>query len=282
MTTELKKRALPVRAERWNQALQFARFGSSVKERLRLFYYTGLKPSLVFRGWRRYSAERIPPACIKAGPNGRFQIYARDNGLDMPTFAEFFVQHHRQIPPDLPPRPVKVFYDLGANIGAASLYFSTQCPTARFYGFEPLPSNYEICVQNYRNLPGSQVFPWAVGARSAAITFECPDDPRGGRIVGSHDTRHLAAKSQIEVEMFSISDLMHVKKLEPPDFVKMDVEGAEYDVLEGIAEHWKSIKRLFIETHGAQLKAKCAEWLKQHGYRIYSSADPTALWADQP
>ena len=260
--------------------------GKSWRDCARLFYYSGLKESLAFRGWASYSPERILRFAVCADPKTIFDVYARDNGLDVGTFAEFFSTLHTILPPELPPIKPKTVYDIGANIGSASLYFAVRYPQARFFGFEPLPANVEICTLNYRNLPGSQVLPWAVGSRSGKATFEVsPGDARGGRLKGSLPGKQDGLKKQLDVEVFSMSDLIKKQKLEPPEFVKIDVEGAELDVLNGIGNDCPSIKRMLIETHGPELEADCLRWIAENGFKVghshWAAAGYAAIWCDR-
>ena len=255
--------------------------GGSLKDSIRLFYYTGPKLSLVARGWSRNSLGRILSFGIKATPNTRFRVYARDNGLDTGTIAEFFSPHSRIVPPELPPLQPKVIYDLGANIGIASLRFATLYPDARFYGFEPLPTNHEVCALNYQNLRKAQAFPWAVGSRSEVTAFDPNEDPRGGHLQATPVNTHLQPRKRIDVQVYSIADLLRVQKLEPPEFLKIDVEGGELEVLRGMGDAVQSVKRMFVETHSAALKAECLNWMEERGFQIHSSVDPTALWGDR-
>ena len=275
MKLELKRRM-----GRLGRALKFAAHGSSAKEFFRLFYYEGLKPALVFRGWTGFRPGRILSFTLKAHDGRIFQARARDNGMDVGTLAELFVRQHQMIPPELPPFDFKVFYDLGANIGAASLYFFRQNPQARFFGFEPLPANYEICALNYRSLGNSAVFPWAVAARSGTTIFECQNDPRGGRLASSPANASLTTTQRLNIQVVSIDDLVRQKRLPPPDFLKIDVEGAELEVLAGMEEQWPGIKRIFIETHGPELNERVIASLKQHGFKIYET-EPHVIWADR-
>ena len=263
--------------------LRFARQrSSSLRQCLRLFYYTGIKPRLAFRGLARFSPEKILSFNLKVSGQGSFQVYARDNGLEVVTIEEFFSSHWKLVPPNLPPLQPAVVYDLGANVGISSLFFADLYPGATVYGFEPLPRNYEVCSMNYRNLPKGRLFPWAIGARTGTAVFECQNDPRGGRLESStHDLRHLPTTKRIEVEVVSVDDLVRIKGLEPPDFLKIDVEGAELDVLNGLGEQSRSIRRIFVETHGPELKRECLKWMKEHGYKIWHSEHETAIWADR-
>ncbi len=274
-------RTLRERAGSLVERLKFAWVcGGSLKDSLRLFYYIGIKPSLVFRGWSSYSPERVLDFSIKTGSAG-FRVYARDNGVEAGTIAEFFSPECRLVPEELPVLRPEVIYDVGANIGIASLRFAALYPDARFYGFEPVPSNHEVCVLNYRNLRRAQVFPWAVGSRTEVTCFEYNDDPRGGHLGAVAGMPGLQPRGRMDVQVYSIADLVREQRLEPPSFLKIDVEGAELEVLQGIGDIVQSIKRIFVETHGEDLKAQCSKWLGERGFRIQPSSDPTALWADR-
>ena len=177
-----------------SQTRHVAAMGSSLLQKLRLFYYAALKPSLAFRGVAKHSTDRIISFSIKPPQRRTLDVHVRDNGVGLITIAEFFSQQSPIMPTNLPPIQPKVIYDLGANIGIASLYFSSLFPAAIVYGFEPLPENLEVCTQNYQGLPKpSQVFPWAVGAQTGTAVFDCQNDSRGGRLESSqHDPKLIA------------------------------------------------------------------------------------------
>lgn len=256
------------------------RRGSSARERMRLFYYSGLKPSLAYRGWSSYSAGRILRFSTRVGEHRTFLVHARDNGLDMSTFVEFFSARYVLIPPDLPPIDPAVIYDIGANIGIASLYLGDRYPKARLYAFEPVPVNFELCQLNCRNLPRAEAFPWAVGSRSgdAAFSFS-EDDLRAGRLRGVGTPPDGRIEKQIQVPVFSIADLVAQKQLAPPDLIKIDVEGAELEVLKGMGEQARCVRRMLIETHGPDVYAACRQWLQDHGFLILHSHEIIPGWA---
>jgi FkbM family methyltransferase len=278
----LPRRSFRQRIGLWMDLLKFAWVrGGSPRDRVRLFYYTGPKLSLVSRGWSRHALDRILSFGIQATPDTRFRVYARDNGLDVGTIAEFFTPGSKIVPVGLPPLRPKVVYDLGANIGIASLRFATLYPDARFYGFEPVLANHEVCALNYQNLQKAQAFPWAVGARSEVTAFECNEDPRGGHLQATPINPHLERRKQIDVQVYSIADLVRVQNLEPPEFLKIDVEGAEMEVLNGMGDVVQSVKRMFVETHGAALKAECVKWMQGHGFQIRPASYSEAVWGDR-
>ena len=54
------------------------------------------------------------------------------------------------------------------------------------------------------------------------------------------------------------------------DYLKIDVEGNELSVLEGIEElHWPVIRQVVIETHNEQLREQVFEYLACHSFEVY-------------
>ena len=269
-----------------NNSLFFSRIccaialGTSLKQKLRLLFYMAVKPSLVFRGLATFLNSRILSFSIYDPRRKPFLVFLRDNGAGATTIAEFFSPHSMIMPSTLPAFYPKVIYDLGANVGVSSLFFASLYPKATIYGFEPLPENLEVCLLNYRGIANkSQVFPWAIGSKTGQATFDCKNDSRGGRLESAHHDPGLQTTSQIQVKIISVADLIDQEGLPPPDFLKIDVEGAELDVLEGIKGYAHSIRLIYLETHGEKLRHDCLLWFEGHKFQICQGADQTAIWA---
>jgi FkbM family methyltransferase len=197
-----------------------------------------------------------------------WKIHVRDNGQDAPMIVEFFGLDRLSGVHRMNWRP-RVIYDLGANIGIASLSMATLCPQAQIFGFEPVPANFEICRLNYDNLPRALVCNCAVGATSGTQQFEFnPQDPRAGKLSDDLLSNTVSSETGVQVEVWSIADLIQRKGFEPPDFLKIDVEGAELDVLKGLGIHAKSVKEAHVETHSPELKARCSGWFHENGFLI--------------
>jgi hypothetical protein len=59
------------------------------------------------------------------------------------------------------------------------------------------------------------------------------------------------------------------ERLRPPDIIKIDVEGAEFEVLEGASRALTEFHpTVFLEIHGTQLHADCRDFLLAKGYSI--------------
>ena len=254
--------------------------GASLKQKLCLLFYMALKPSLVFRGLATLLNSRILSFSIYDPQRKPILVYVRDNGVGVTTIAEFFSPCSAIMPLALPAFYPKVIYDLGANVGISSLFFASLYPKASIYGFEPLPENLEVCLLNYRGIGNqSQVFPWAIGSKTGQATFDCKNDSRGGRLETAHHDPNLRTTLQIQVKIISVVDLIEHEGLPAPDFLKIDVEGAELDVLEGIKDYAHLVGLIYLETHGENIRHDCILWLKRHNFEICQGVDHTAIWA---
>lgn len=257
--------------------------GSSLSSVASLCYLIKIRPGLVYRGWARFAPERICHLSFRSGMGKIWDIYVRDNGQDAPMLVEFFQSDRLAEMEKLKWKP-HVIYDLGANIGIASLSLARLCPEARIYGFEPVPANFKICSLNYLNLPNAQPFNCAVGSSSGTTNFEfASNDLRGGHLTGSTANNPPISGKKIDVAVWTIADLVEIKGLSPPDFLKVDVEGAELDVLNGLGGYADGIKQMHIETHSAKLRDECVRWLGLNGFSIEEEFRYTtelgALWA---
>jgi FkbM family methyltransferase len=249
-------------------------------QRIRLVFFIVVKPSLVFRDFSSFIPSRIIAFSIRGKHQESIKIRVRDNGIAPSTIAEFFSPLSNILPLDFPSFQPKVIYDLGANFGVSSLFLFSLYPKATIYGFEPVPDNLEVCFLNYECISNSsRVFPWAIGATTGQAVFECQNDSRGGRLGTVQHNPHLKTVSKFQVQIYSIADLVLKENLPPPDFLKIDVEGAECDVFEGLKDYAHAVNCIYLETHGEKLKHKCLAWLKKHNFKLSEGKDSESIWA---
>ncbi|MCB9772386.1 MAG: FkbM family methyltransferase [Candidatus Omnitrophica bacterium] len=134
-----------------------------------------------------------------------------------------------------------VIYDCGANIGTSCLYFKQLYPQAKIYAFEADPKIYNYLQNNLKNngITGVELSQKAVWSSNGKINFGS-DGADGGAI-------DQKGKTAIEVDTIRLKELFD--KEEYIDFLKMDIEGAEVEVMSDCAHSLSKIENIFIEFH---------------------------------
>jgi FkbM family methyltransferase len=164
--------------------------------------------------WRGHDVFYRPAT---SDPLAIYQVLLRPRGK-----AEYY------LPPALQP---EVILDIGSNIGASILFFRERFPAARIYGFEPHPETFRVLQKNVGALPSVEVFNYGLGAADATVSFPF-DGADFSRFLSKDKTapwRHPLSPTSCEVK--HAGDVVKNLGLTKVDLIKIDCEGAEYDVL---------------------------------------------------
>lgn len=170
--------------------------------------------------------------------------------------------------------PGDVFYDIGANIGFFSLVAARAVGSSgHVYAFEPVPQNVDAIHESARlnNLEWVDVFAEAVGARTGRDEIWLTRHI-GGAALASADAPP-DVQGRMEVDVVTLDLAISSRGLRPPTLVKVDVEGAEIDVLAGMAETMTRVRPAVLyeiddaTSEGLERKAQgVAEVLTGYGY----------------
>lgn len=154
----------------------------------------------------------------------------------------------------------RVVFDIGAYQGMHTLFFASRVGArGEVVAFEPHPGNFDRLVTNvalnaFHNVTA---LPVGVAAEPGELTFTTSADP--GRTSANPDIGAALTGDvrTLTVPVTSVDVEREVRQLPPPDFVKIDVEGLELDVLKGMHRTLtEQSVELFIELHGAGLERK--------------------------
>lgn len=131
-------------------------------------------------------------------------------------------------------RPNDVIFDVGANIGCTTILFGGMAE--KVYSFEPSPTTFHFLKKNARAAKMDNVQIVNSGLGKAAGTFELTfaADNRSGGFVSNM----ISASEGHQVEQINIikgDDFVSENEVKNIDFIKIDVEGFERDVLDGLA-----------------------------------------------
>lgn len=155
-----------------------------------------------------------------------------------------------------------VVYDVGANVGIYTvLACRTVGPKGRVFAFEPAVTNLFFLDRHLRlnRFSNCKVVSKAVSSRDGTVYFDSGKGPCLGKIADEGSLRVPA----VTIDSF-------VAEGNPlPQIMKVDVEGAEYDVLLGAKGCLAGSKPvLFLATHGDDVHDRCCFLLKGLGYRL--------------
>jgi FkbM family methyltransferase len=158
-----------------------------------------------------------------------------------------------------------VVYDAGANAGFYSLLASVLVgEKGHVYAFEPLPCN----IHNLRKhleinrVSNCTIIEAAVSLSDGEASF----DPSADR-----SEAHLSTNGSIRVRTVALDTLASRNEIRPPDFIKIDIEGAEYDCLLGCAQTIRAYRPIiFLATHGQEIHDACLRLLIEWEYEVQS------------
>lgn len=141
--------------------------------------------------------------------------------------------------------PSATILDIGANIGLTCAHFCVLYPQATVYGVEMDLSNYELALKNTHPFRARcQLILAAVSGTAGKVFYT------GQRTDGLHICADNEKNSdRLEVKAVTMQDLIKELRLEKIDYLKMDIEGAEYALFAADLEWLDKIEQFKIEIH---------------------------------
>ncbi len=161
-------------------------------------------------------------------------------------------------------KPNPVIYDCGSNVGVSVLYYKKLYPEAIIKAFEP-DSNVFRCLKRnveQNNIKDVQLFEKAIWKNNEGIEFGS-EGADGGSV--------FFDGNKIKLPSIRLKDLLEKETM--VDLLKMDIEGAEVEVLNDCKSELKKIKYLFVEYHSwknqPQQLDQLLKNLSDNGFRYY-------------
>ncbi len=190
-----------------------------------------------------------------------FDFFVPDAASFLGQFKEIFVE---EIFKFISNKPDPIIYDCGSNIGLSCLYFKLLYPKAKITAFEADPNIFSFLCKNLEKnrIQNVRTVNKAVWDNDGTIDFGT-DGADGGSV--------YLNTNRIKVESIKLSDWL--KKETTIDFLKLDIEGAELEVLLDCQDTLKNAINVFIEYHswnGQEQKLdKILDVLTKSGFRYY-------------
>jgi FkbM family methyltransferase len=149
--------------------------------------------------------------------------------------------------------------DIGAHIGAFSIFAAKQAKRGQVYAYEPHPENFKLLktnikLNNLKNIEPSSL--GVLGSKTAKLYID--ETNNAGHSMFNKSYKHLTVKCTSLREIFDQNNIQYC------DFLKMDCEGAEHDILFNTPEDiFDKIGAIVMEYHPAVYKKKGVSELQQ-------------------
>jgi FkbM family methyltransferase len=182
-------------------------------------------------------------------------------------YNEIFAEKSYDYPNLVTGNPVII--DIGANTGLFSLRMKQRYPDSTIYCYEPFLKNFEQLSQNIRlsKLESIEIFQKGVGGRTRTEKLFLNKNNLGG-----HSLFELEARSNefVHIDIIGIADLLKDLGQDRIHLIKMDCEGAEYEIIKGINNQLASQIEiiLFESTESVYNLNELTDYLKALGFEI--------------
>jgi FkbM family methyltransferase len=182
-------------------------------------------------------------------------------------------------------RPGMIFADVGAHFGYYSMVASGLVgPRGRVFAFEPTPSTYELLQRNIGRLSQARAENAAVYSASGVATFHdfglfrsaCNSLLAQARV--ADEERQLLRAQRYDIRTVTLDEYFGERGVSP-DFVKIDAESVEFQILHGMKRllatraPMLSIENGDFNVAGAVSTRACVAYLAGFGYRCFQVTD---------
>lgn len=190
------------------------------------------------------------------------------NSNDIQTFTEVWLEN-QYLPSDFKVKSNDNVIDIGAHVGMFSAFISQYCKNGKIISYEPDKENYKMLTDliQLNNLENITAFNRAVSSKSGKIKFY---------LDRKDSSAHSMYKENRDLEFIksdTIEDIFKNSGISECNLLKMDCEGAEFDILMNLShDYLKRIDKISLEYHEIDeipyKKKDLIKKLKDHNFSI--------------
>jgi FkbM family methyltransferase len=177
----------------------------------------------------------------------------------------------------------RTVFDVGAHRGEIARHFAGIFPSATIYAFEPVAALFGQLQRSTANEARIRPFPLAMGREPGAASIHLGEGPATNSSI-LHQVSDTGRTETIQIE--SLSNFAEKENIGTIDFLKIDTEGYELEVLAGAEPLLRQQRIRMIYAECAPVKtaqvfvslAQLAEFLQPHGYELFGIYDQQPHW----
>jgi len=146
-----------------------------------------------------------------------------------------------------------IVVDIGAHKGYFTVFASVKAPKGKVFAFEPFPRNYQMMKKNLEinNCKNVTVYKMGVaGIKGKKTLYLGTDDTKSGYSILKNEFNNYGACTAVDISTIRLQDIFTVSHIQHIDFLKLDCEGAEYEIFLHTPKNvFKKIKQISMEYH---------------------------------
>ncbi|MDQ4023691.1 MAG: FkbM family methyltransferase [Thermoproteota archaeon] len=210
-------------------------------------------------------------------PKYDYKFYCRINNRED---LVFMTNHEEDIIEHFTPKQGDIVVDIGAHMGRYTIISSKRVGAqGKVVAIEAHPNNFEMLNRNIKLNQLTNVIPlnYAVFSKETKIKLYLPDEESGYTMHHSIMSNYVFTKYKdktedkfVEVSANTLDYFLQLEGITDVNWIKIDVEGAEFEVLKGahnVLSNSKNIS-LLIEVHGKDTYEPIIESLRSHNFKI--------------
>jgi len=207
------------------------------------------------------------PVAFSMKPLGGRQIVCRPGTTDLSTMYDVFVKQYH-----LPPARLELprcIVDLGANVGYTAAHFASLYPSARILGVEMEAANHELATRNTASWSDRvTIIQAAVWSQDGYATFGGASED--GYAVSAWVAGGPCSPPAGAVRSRSVESILREHRIDRVDYLKMDIEGAEKEVLlDGPTDWLGNVHSMSVEIHDGADMVPYVRTLENAGFRCW-------------
>jgi FkbM family methyltransferase len=240
------------------------------KLRDKFFVCHGLDfPTFTYKLLKNIGLDKVLLLLIDMPKQG-YKFFCRINRDDF----LFMTNHENEIMEYFTPNEGDTVIDVGAHIGLYTLIAAKRVGSSgKVIAIEPDPDNFKILRKNIllNQLSNVEALECAVYSTREKLKLFLPEVEQGRTIFNTvMQDRAGRSNNFLEVEANTLDNILNENNVQRVDYLKIDVEGAELEVLKGAVDTLSSNKdlTLLVEVHGDANYMPILEILKQYNFQI--------------
>jgi FkbM family methyltransferase len=202
-------------------------------------------------------------------PKYNYKFYCRINKADFITREDGIIEHFT-------PKQGDIVVDIGAHMGRYTIISSKRVGTnGKVVAIEAHPGNFEMLNRNIKLNQLTNVIPlnYAVYSKETKIKLYLPEEDSGFTIYNTIMSNRAGTEDKfVEVNANTLDCLLQINQIreEEVNWIKIDVEGAEFEVLKGATNVLTNSKdiALLIEIHGPDNYRPILNFLSLYNFKI--------------